>query len=333
MEQSIDVLPESLILECLSRLHYKDVPAASLVCHKWLDLLESRQFYSLRKQLGHINHFACLLQSHPPSPPSSYESNPLPLYVINVFDPVSRECKILPPLPNPAIQFDHDSEIVSSEGKLILMNKCHDPVNRELGNSLFVFEFSTGRWWQGKNLPTRKLHFAMAATDDCRVFIAGGHQSEDVDSDSAWMYDVRKDEWSELPRIIHVPGLSKGKVIGNQFIVKTLSMIDLTQSVETYDFELGEWKQVNVKQLWTKRYEYFARIEDGCMLICSRIDKRCRLKFYKLPLGDRSLLIYYKKGNGQLFSISIQEEGKRVKIEVPHQIYGDVYSMCCVEMH
>ncbi|XP_047308694.1 40S ribosomal protein SA-like [Impatiens glandulifera] len=39
----------------------------------------------------------------------------------------------------------------------------------------------------------------MVASDDCRVFVARGIHLECGVFDSSWMYDVRKDEWSELP--------------------------------------------------------------------------------------------------------------------------------------
>ncbi|XP_047308820.1 F-box/kelch-repeat protein At1g80440-like [Impatiens glandulifera] len=130
-------LPEDLILECLVRLPRKSRYTASLVCRKWLQLIKSRQFYLLRKQLGLIKHLACLLLA----PPEMRSDQPLP--------------------------------IVSSQRKLVLLNSC-DPLVSSLSNSLFVFDFSTGLWRQGKSLPTRKYYFAMAASDDCRVFVAGG---------------------------------------------------------------------------------------------------------------------------------------------------------------
>ncbi|XP_047308782.1 F-box/kelch-repeat protein At1g15670-like [Impatiens glandulifera] len=164
-------LSEDLILECLVRLPRKSRYTASLVCRKWLQLIESRQFYLLRKQLGLIKHSACLLHANPEM---RSDEPPTPSYVINVLNPLSGECKTLSPLPNSTVEFDDLSQIVSSQGKLVLLNSS-DPFVSSLSNSLFVFDFSSGRWRQGKNLPKRKFSFAMAASDDCRVFVAGGY--------------------------------------------------------------------------------------------------------------------------------------------------------------
>ncbi|XP_047308771.1 F-box/kelch-repeat protein At2g44130-like [Impatiens glandulifera] len=225
-------LPDELVLHCFARLPNKSRYTASFVCTKWLELLQSREFYLLRKQLGHINRLTCFVEPNPPNPPTGFSrmslsetpsSNPPPSptpssHVISVFGTGSGSglCKTLPPLPNPSIQIDDDCKIVSSEEKLILM-KNSDPLNLHLGNPLFVFDFATGRWHQGKSLPARKSAFAMDATvDGCRVFVAGGYHPEGGDSDSSWMYDVRKDEWSELTRFQHVHGSSTGKVFGVQ---------------------------------------------------------------------------------------------------------------------
>ncbi|XP_047308682.1 F-box/kelch-repeat protein At2g44130-like [Impatiens glandulifera] len=340
-------LPDKLVLECLARLPNKSRYKASLVCSKWLELLESRDFYLLRKQLGHINHLACLLQSKPPSCFSDLSlpenlifrslSHPTPSQ-INVFNPVSRVCKILPPLPHP---IDDDFEIVSSQGKLILMKyavhwKC------QLGNPLYVFEFATGRWWQGKSLPICRLHFTIAASDDCRVFVAGGTSGTFPHfrgSHSAWMYDVRKDEWSELPPTTCSVGVSHGRLIGNQFMVATLDLAYCKKRIEMYNFELQEWKQVESEQLclYSRPYEFYFgfKADDQVLSRCSSNDWRGRFKVCKLPLGDRSLIITYKKEDdiiSGITSLSIQEEDKFDKIEVPHQIFGDVHSMCCVEV-
>ncbi|XP_047337633.1 F-box/kelch-repeat protein At2g44130-like [Impatiens glandulifera] len=208
MAKPIDVLPESLILQCLARLHLKDLPVASRVCRKWLHLIGTRHFYSLRKQLGYTNQVACLLQLIPSQ--VFYD----PKYAINVFDPMNREWNRLPPIPNFTKKLPCTTLIASSEGKLIVFSECdteiRDPEIRDPVKSVFVLDFVTQRWRKGKGMPSIRSSMFSTVTSQCnRVFIRGEVCRGEG---TVWEYDARKDEWTVLHRVrgnVQIMGMKK----------------------------------------------------------------------------------------------------------------------------
>ncbi|XP_043718551.1 F-box/kelch-repeat protein At5g26960 [Telopea speciosissima] len=48
-------LPDDLLLECLSRVSPCSLPSASLVCRRWSQILDSSDFYDLRRSHGHLH--------------------------------------------------------------------------------------------------------------------------------------------------------------------------------------------------------------------------------------------------------------------------------------
>ncbi|KAJ4979360.1 hypothetical protein NE237_010140 [Protea cynaroides] len=53
-QTSFSSLPDDLLLECLSRVSLCSLPSASLVCRRWSQLLDSSDFYDLRRSHGHL---------------------------------------------------------------------------------------------------------------------------------------------------------------------------------------------------------------------------------------------------------------------------------------
>ncbi|KAK9154584.1 hypothetical protein Sjap_002064 [Stephania japonica] len=53
---TLDSLPDDLLLECLSRVCATSLPATSLVCRRWSELLDSSAFYDLRRRRGCLRH-------------------------------------------------------------------------------------------------------------------------------------------------------------------------------------------------------------------------------------------------------------------------------------
>ncbi|KAK9124966.1 hypothetical protein Scep_013812 [Stephania cephalantha] len=55
-ETTLASLPDDLLLECLSRVCATSLPAISLVCRRWSELLDSTAFYDLRRRRGCLRH-------------------------------------------------------------------------------------------------------------------------------------------------------------------------------------------------------------------------------------------------------------------------------------
>ncbi|XP_047307848.1 F-box/kelch-repeat protein At2g44130-like [Impatiens glandulifera] len=341
MEQLIPGLPDEIGLECLSRLHYTAQPAAARTCRRWLDLLQSRDYYTIRNHLGYTTHMACLLQSLPPPSISPSDEEPKltnsglssPSCVITLFDPVSQIWNRLAPVSDHLPLF---CQIASSEGKLVVMGGW-DPASYDPVSSVFVYDFITRRWRQGKNMPSKRSFFAIGATKG-RVYIAGGHDGNKNALNSAWTYDIRSDEWTELTRMSQERDECEGLIIGDEFWVisgyRTEFQGAFESSAEIYQLRTGEWRRV--ERAWTPGLSprSCARLgNDGRLTSWAELDSAVSAEACGLILGAQSLVMGSAHLGASLrFFIGEGQDGKLERIDVPDEFSGFVQSSCCVEV-
>ncbi|CAH2040940.1 unnamed protein product [Thlaspi arvense] len=244
----IPSLPEEVSFECLTRLHHSALRDASRVSRRWRDLLASPDFHHKRSQTGHTQKTACLLQSIPSSAHSQNLKFPSSLcYGLTLFDPASRTWERLSPVPKYPHGLPLFCRLASSEGKLIVMGGW-DPVTYDPVGDVFVYDFTTQKWSQGKDMPSKRSLFAIGAIDG-RVYIAGGHDENKCALKSAWSYDVRKDEWAELTQMSQERDECEALVIGDDEFWVVSGYGNEKQgmfaaSAESYQLSTGEWRRV-----------------------------------------------------------------------------------------
>lgn len=243
----IPALPEELGLECLTRLPYTAHRVATQVCCQWRKLLRSQEFYYHRKKYGYTKKLACLVQSFPGGKniPDTKPASP-PSYGLTVFDPVSQMWErlgLVPKYPNRLPLF---CQLASCEGKLIVMGGWN-PASYDPVRDVFVYDFTTQGWTQGKDMPSKRSFFAVGANGS-KIYIAGGHDENKNALKSAWAYDVSEDEWVELTQMSQERDECEGVVIGNEFWVvsgyKTETQGAFESSCEFYQLDTGEWNRV-----------------------------------------------------------------------------------------
>ncbi|KAK8990111.1 hypothetical protein V6N11_008627 [Hibiscus sabdariffa] len=122
-----------------------------------------------------------------------------PTYGITVFDPVSGIWGRLDPVPKYPYGLPLFCQITSTEGKLVVMGGW-DPSSYEAVRDVFIYEFTTQRWRQGKQMPGTRSFFAAGGFEG-RVVVAGGHDENKNTLSTAWEYDISGDEWAELSRM------------------------------------------------------------------------------------------------------------------------------------
>ncbi|XP_047340189.1 F-box/kelch-repeat protein At2g44130-like [Impatiens glandulifera] len=332
-EQTIDDLTEDLVLQCLARLHYKDILSASWVCRKWRRLLQTRHFYMIRKQLGYTNQLACFLHHTRSSPP---DSNSVFKFVINVFDPMSREWNRLPPVPNFINDFYVSIQIASAEGKIVLI--CDG--RGDLATSLFVWDFVTRRWWKGKDLPTI-WPFFFAVGFDSQIFIVVYKGNK---SNSVWAYDMRKDEWTELPQMSQkISWCHELKVIGDELcVLNGCNTKHINEHcAEVYHFQTGKWRLVerDLEQTIDSSSPYCYTTFDFHELRKELPELKSKFisHFSRVELGAQSLVMVTAVQNSRhdweeiLFMRS--QYGKYERIQtVSSEAATYVLSSCCVEV-
>jgi hypothetical protein len=331
-------LPEELALECLTRLNYSTHRVSAQVCRRWRKLLHSKDFYRHRKQTGHTRKAACLVQSLPVRQGCN-GSKPVgpPAYGVSVFDPESGDWDWIDPVPKYPDGLPLFCRVTSSEGKLVVMGGW-DPTSYEPLKDLFVYEFTTRRWRRGKDMPETRSFFAAGELDG-RVIIAGGHDGSKNALRSAWVYDVRRDEWTELAPMSQERDECEGVVIGSEFWVvsgyKTESQGGFEGSAESLDLGTGQWRRL--EDAWTAT-QFCPKScvgvgKDGKLFCWAESDSEIRVGACGIELGRRTFLSgsAYQGGPQGFFLMEVQN-GKLERIEVAEDFLGFVQSGCCVEI-
>ncbi|PIA53893.1 hypothetical protein AQUCO_00900459v1 [Aquilegia coerulea] len=337
----IPFLPEEIGLECLTRLPYTTHRVASRVCHRWRDLLESREFYNQRKQSGFTRKLACLVQSLPVQPdPKIHKPITPSSFGITVFDPNNQSWVRLSPIPKYPSGLPLFSQLCSVDGKLIVMGGWN-PVSWDPVKDVFIYDFTTQQWRQGKDMPSKRSFFAAAALDG-RVFIAGGHDENKNALKSAWTYDVRRDEWSELTQMSEERDECEGVVIGNEFCVVsgygTEEQGKFRKCAEFYDMEKNEWRKADGVWIEGKcpRGCVGVNSDDGKLICLAELDSEVRVGTCGVKLGDLSLVTgsAYQGITQGFYTLNMndRQNSKLKKIEMENDFSGFVQSGCCVEV-
>ncbi|XVF03206.1 hypothetical protein REPUB_Repub04eG0241500 [Reevesia pubescens] len=334
-------LPEELGLECLTRLPYTAHRLASRVCHRWRDLLRSQDFYYHRKKLGYTQKLACLVQAFsggivngPKKPGES------PSYGIVVFDSVSRSWDRLPPVPKYPNGLPLFCQLASCEGKLVVMGGW-DPVSYNPVTDVFIYDFMAQQWRQGKDMPSKRSFFAIGACSG-RVYIAGGHDENKNASRTAWVYDLRMDEWTQLGEMSQERDECEGLVIGEDefWVVSgygTESQGQFDGSADVYGLKSGQWGLV--EGIWEPGRCPRSSIgvgKDGILLNWAELDPAVRVGSCGVTLGGRVLVTgsEYQGAPHGLYMVEMKEwqNSKLEKISVPDEFSGIIQSGCCVEI-
>ncbi|XVF85817.1 hypothetical protein PTKIN_Ptkin17bG0148000 [Pterospermum kingtungense] len=335
-------LPEEIGFECLTRLPYTAHRLASRVCHRWRDLLQSQDFYYHRQKLGYTQKVACLVQAFsggvvngPPKKPG--ES---PSYGIAVFDSVSPSWDRLDPVPKYPNGLPLFCQLASCDGKLVVMGGW-DPVSYEPVADVFIYDFMTQRWTQGKDMPSKKTFFAIGACWG-RVYVAGGHDENKNASKTAWVYDLRKDEWAQLGELSQERDECEGMVIGEDefWVVSgygTESQGQFDGSADVYGFKSGQWRRV--EGVWEPGRCPRSSIgvgKDGKLLNWADLHPAVRVGACGIALKRRVLVTgsEYQGAAHGFYTVEMKEgqNGKLEKISVPDDFSGFVQSGCFVEI-
>lgn len=336
----IPSLPEEIALECLTRLHFSAHRVGSQVCHRWRELLQSKEFYYHRKQSGQTRKLACLVQSLP-SQSESTRAKPAgqPSYGVSVFDPVTMSWDRVDPVPKYPDGIPLFCQLASSEGKLVLMGGW-DPVSWEPVKDVFLYEFTTRRWTQCKDMPSSRSFFAVGAKDG-KVYVAGGHDDSKNALNSAWVYDIYTDEWTELTRMSEDRDECQGIIIGNEFWVvsgyDTDGQGQFKSNAEAFNMETGEWRRVEDAWMASQCPRSCVGLgKDGGLICWAESDSGVRVGACGVNLGEWTLVTgsEYQGAPQGFFVVERKggQNGKLVKVEVPKEFSTFVQSGCCVDI-
>ncbi|GAV86137.1 Kelch_1 domain-containing protein [Cephalotus follicularis] len=320
----------------MSRIHYSTHRVASRVCKRWRDLLRSRDFYYLRKQTKKTHKAACLVQSLPAQTGADGKPVRSQSYGVSVYDPVSGTWNRVEPVPKYPDGLPFFCQVTSSEGKIVVMGGW-DPASYDPVCHVFVYEFTTRRWRQGKDMP-RNMSFFASGELNGRIIVAGGHDESKNALNSAWMYDVDRDEWTELTRMSQERDECEGVVIGSQFMVvsgyKTESQGGFEGSAELYELGTGEWRRVEDTWRVGECPRGCAGLgKEGKLFCWGEFDSGIRVGTCGVQGGEWTFVCGSSyQGGPQGFYLVEGQNSKLKRIDVPNEFSGFVQSGCCVEI-
>ncbi|KAL9244657.1 hypothetical protein vseg_018414 [Gypsophila vaccaria] len=206
MSPIIPGLIDDLGRECLIRISYSDLPTGSSVCKTWRAEIMGRDFRRFRKAAGVTRPVFILAQAQKQesdlnSGQVGLKDDPLkPTYQLTLFDPFTRSWTRLPMIPGLPGGLPMFCGLVGLGTDLLVVGGW-DPVTLRASCGLYIYNFLSGEWRKGSDMPgVGRSFFGCATSDDNRtVVVAGGHDEDKNALKSALMYNVDTDQWTPLP--------------------------------------------------------------------------------------------------------------------------------------
>ncbi|XP_049411789.1 F-box/kelch-repeat protein At1g80440-like [Solanum stenotomum] len=358
-------IPNEIALECLIRLPVDQFSKAASVCKKWNGEIMLPEFRRLRKVSGLTRTVLAMVQSMVATvkkPEGDTVLFSTQVYRLSVCDPENGSWYDLPPIPELIDGLPRFCRIVGVGSDLVVIGGC-DPDTWRVMDCVFVYNFISGSWRRGADMPGQQRSFFGCASDSDRmIVVAGGHDDEKNAMKSALSYDVVKDEWITLPDMVMERDeckvvFHKGKfhVIGGY---PTWAQGHFENDAEVFDTATWQWRlEDNFLSVINTSPHSCIEGDDGRLYMCRGGDVAVKedptwQKLAGLPAGITSVayltacqgkLILVGRGQlDELYSIyaldldlDVESDGKVkkwTKVETSDEYSGHVQYGCCLEI-
>ncbi|KAJ1278470.1 hypothetical protein BS78_04G081900 [Paspalum vaginatum] len=261
-------LPDDLARECLERVAFEQLPAARRVSRGWKAEVESPAHHRFRRR----RTLLALTQARPPlagsGPARKYAADGYSFRLV-LHDPAAGAWTPLPPLPGAGglPLFCQLAAVGEGPAAKLLVLGGWDPETWAPTPAVHAYDFLTGAWRRGADMPGPPRSFFACAAVGGRVFVAGGHDAEKNALRSAAAYDAAADAWTALPEMARERDEPRGvRVAGRFFLVvggyPTDAQGRFAGSAEAFDPATWSWGPVQERV-----------IEDGaCPRTCCAAD-------------------------------------------------------------
>ncbi|OIW03835.1 hypothetical protein TanjilG_30111 [Lupinus angustifolius] len=199
----ISDLPEDVARDCLVRVSYQQFAAVASVCKKWKTEIQSPEFCRRRRAIGKTQKIVVTVQSRMEPDKCGagllVKSTMNPVYRLSVLEPETGIWSELPVPPGFDGGLPVFCQLVGVGYDVVVMGGW-DPDSLKPSNSVLIYNFMSGTWRSGTDIPGGARTFFACATDSARtVYVAGGHDEEKNALRSAYAYDVLSDLWIPMP--------------------------------------------------------------------------------------------------------------------------------------
>ncbi|KAJ8560698.1 hypothetical protein K7X08_022558 [Anisodus acutangulus] len=354
-------LPNDIALGCLIRLPVDQFSKAASVCKNWNSVITLPEFRRRRKISGLTRPVLPMVQAMVATvkkPQGDTIISSTQVYRLSVYDPENDSWYDLPPISKLIDGMPRFCRIVGIGSDLVVIGGC-DPVTWRVMDCVFVYNFISGSWSRGSDMPgQQRLFFGCDSDLDRMILVAGGHDEEKNALKSVMLYDVVKDEWVTLPDMVMERDeckvtFHKGKfhVIGGY---PTWAQGHFEKNAEVFDFATSQWSlEDEFLSVMNSSPHTCIEGDDGRLYMCQDGDVAVKehatwQKLAKLPVGvynvayltacqGKLILV----GNAQFdelqsaYALDLRSDGKVkkwTKIETPDEYSGHVQSGCCLEI-
>ncbi|KAK6912111.1 Kelch repeat type 1 [Dillenia turbinata] len=243
-------LPNDIALECLIRVPYNHFSSVSLVSQTWKTELESPGFRRHRKSSGLTRSIIVMAQARF----GPYKIHPW-VEVFGLLRSITSRSvnrgqgwSDLPPIPGLLHGLPMFCQFAGVGSDLVVLGGW-DPATWEASKAVFVYNFLSGQWRAGSDMPGSPRSFFACASDSYRlVLVAGGHDNEKNALKSAMAYDVANDKWVPLPDMARERDECKAVFQHGKFHViggyATEMQGRFEKSAETFDLSTWQWGPV-----------------------------------------------------------------------------------------
>ncbi|XP_049395397.1 F-box/kelch-repeat protein At1g80440-like [Solanum stenotomum] len=354
-------LPNDIAFECLIRLPLHQFSKAASVCTNWKTEIKHPLFRQRRKESGLTRPVFVLAQAMVTTIRKPYGITSLSstqFYRLTLYDP-ERGCWYdLPPIPELIDGLPMFCRVVGVGSDVMVIGGC-DPVNWRVMDSVFIYNFVSGSWRRGADMPGgQRLFFGCASDSERFVLVAGGHNDEKNALRSALLYDVAEDEWITLPEMAFERDECKCAFHRGEFHViggyPTHAQGQFQRSAEVFNSATSRQWHLEEDFLGADTCpQTCIEGDDGRLYMCR--DGSVVVKFdatwkhvAKLP-GGVSNGAYLTAWQGRLlavgnsildeihssYELDVNSESKEKtwrKLDTPNEYSGHVQSVCCLEI-
>jgi len=245
-------IPDEIDRECLLKVSYKSHDKLKAVCRSWEAMLSSPRFYEDRKISGTSEQFICLIQAIPQRNLSDDKWQATRANGFTLYDPLQGAWDRLPSIPQFSNGIPLFCECVCVDQKLVMIGGWN-PSRWVAMNSVFIYDFTRGKWSRGTDMARVRSFFACAVSPNGLIYVSGGHDNSKNALRTAEAYDVKHDKWEALPPMNQERYRCHGVFLDGKFTVisgySTESQGRFEKSGEVFDHSTGIWSRV--ENIWS----------------------------------------------------------------------------------
>lgn len=352
-------LPNDLALECLIRLPIDQFSKAASVCKTWNGEIMLPEFRKRRTTSGLARPVLSMVQAMVATvkkPQGDTTLSSTQIYRLSICDPENGCWYDLPPIPELIDGLPNFCRIVGVGSDLVVIGGC-DPVTWRVMDCVFIYNFISGTWRRGADMPgQQRLFFGCGSDSDQVILVAGGHDDEKNALKSVLLYDVVKDEWVAMPDMVMQRDECKVVFHEGKFHViggyPTLAQGHFEKNAEVFDFATWQWSLEDDFLSVNNSPHTCTEGDDGRLYMCQDGDVVVKehatwQKLARLP-AQISNVAYLTACQGKLILVGNAElseelhsvyaldmnEKPRVwtKVETPDEYSGHVQFGCYLEI-